>query len=462
MNKLCFVLALILLALTTPGRPESPVPSGTGQSLSMAPGARVVGISRELSGEPSIAVNPGKPQQVVVVYSPPGAAHSEDGGQTWSQPVSLVPPNYKHSSDVSVTFDTRGHAILCYIAQDSFRTPWYWGHEASRNGLFVRRSLDGGKNWEADPIPVVEYPTQQPGVPLIDKPYIVADNTNSRFAGNLYAGWTDYSLTQSAIQISRSMDGGQTWSKPLRISTHAGLPRGNDGAVVGFSGAVGADGTVYAVWVDRQRVAFTSSRDGGRTFTPARFVIDVGSLFIPLANGGNANGLPVLGIDPRPGHGRLFLTWSDYRNGDVDVFCSTSDDRGQHWTLPVRVNTDSVHNGIDQFLQWLAVDPVTGAANVVFYDRRDDPENRRINVELGRSVDGGRTFVNYCWTNQSFDSYDSGIADYTGITAWNGRVYGAWTEVTAPPEPAKEGEDLAAADLRLHLVVRVGVADFTQ
>ena len=42
----------------------------------------------------------------------------------------------------------------------------------------------------------------------------------------------------------------------------------------------------------------------------------------------------------------------------------------------VKADNDAVHNGAEQFFQWLAVDPVDGSVNVVFYDRRNDPKNR--------------------------------------------------------------------------------------
>jgi len=61
----------------------------------------------------------------------------------------------------------------------------------------------------------------------------------------------------------------------------------------------------------------------------------------------------------------------------------------------VRVNSNPLHDGTDQFMQWLAVDPVSGAANVIFYDRRGDPENKSATVTLARSSDSGKSFMNY-------------------------------------------------------------------
>src|SRR2546430_2869565 len=140
-------------------------------------------------------------------------------------------------------------------------------------------------------------------------------------------------------------------------------------------------------------------------------------------------GFPQIGVDARPGqNGALYLTWSDYRNGDVDVFCVSSTDHGKTWSKPVRVNSDPIHDGIDQFFQWMTVDPVTGDVYVQFYDRRADPANRKTRFTLARSTDSAKTFVNYAWTHESFEGQQLFVCVYTWLTAYDGRVYGIWTE----------------------------------
>lgn len=436
------------------------------QQLPPAPGARVIALTPEAGyfNEPSIAVNPHNPQQIVAAFQVPAhIAYSQDGGGSWNQAAAVAPKNYKISGDVSVTYDAHGHAILCYIAFDKLGTTNYWGHNATRNGIFIKRSLDGGKTWEENVIPVIEHATQ-PGIPFEDKPYIVADNTHSPYSGNLYVGWTEFSLTKSVILFSRSTDGGKTWSAPIEISTHEGLPRDDNGAVEGFTGAVGADGTLSVVWADGNSIVLATSRDGGRSFSPSRKILDTAPSYFDVEDVSRSNGFPEIGIDPRGGKaGILYVTWSDYRNGDVDVFCSTSRDRGRSWSPAARINSDPVHDGADQFFQWLAVDPQTGAANVIFYDRRTDPDNVKTKVTLARSNDGGKSFANYAWSEESFASHRQFIGDYLGIAAWEGRVYGAWTEVTPAP-PAKTGKEkpaAAAANGAPHrTIVKIGVAQF--
>ncbi len=431
--------------------------------LPPAPGLVIVTLTPEAGfhNEPSIAVSSMNPSRVIAAYQVPATvAFSRDGGSSWKVATGTAPADYRVSGDVSVTYDKHGAAILCYIAFDKLGTDNYWARGATRNGIFVRRSADGGATWDAQAHAVISQPTK-PGIPFEDKPYIVADNTNSKYAGNLYVGWTEFRIDESVILFSRSSDGGLTWSAPIEISTHHGLPRDDNGAVEGFTGAVAADGTVHVVWADGDSIVLASSHDGGKTFSKSHPILKTAPLYFALNGLDRANGFPQIAIDPRHGRkGLLYVTWSDYRDGDIGVFCATSDNGGKSWSNVVRVNSNSVHDGTDQFFQWLAVDPATGAANAIFYDRRLDPDNQKTTVTLARSVDGGRTFTNYAWTHDAFVTRrEEFLGDYIGIAALNNRVYGIWAEIPPPTAP-KDKSEPSQTSFRPHTVVRVGVADF--
>ena len=43
---------------------------------------------------------------------------------------------------------------------------------------------------------------------------------------------------------------------------------------------------------------------------------------LPIDTLDRANGFPQIAIDPKSN--RIYITWSDYRNGDLDVFVSSS------------------------------------------------------------------------------------------------------------------------------------------
>ncbi|MGH9359171.1 MAG: sialidase family protein, partial [Terriglobia bacterium] len=127
------------------------------QKLPRAPGAKVTNLNRTPGyfTEPGVAVNPKNPRQVAVAFQDPAhIAYSFDAGRHWQSATDVAPPDYRVSGDVSVAYDNKGHAIICTIAFDNLGTHEYWGHGATRNGIYVRRSLDGGKTWDASDIPV--------------------------------------------------------------------------------------------------------------------------------------------------------------------------------------------------------------------------------------------------------------------------------------------------------------------
>src|SRR5262249_34766531 len=172
--------------------------------LPRAPGAYVTAASEPgRSNEPSIAVDPKNPDRLVVVWQNQAhAAYSTDAGKTFAVAEGTAPPEWRTSGDVSVTYDNKGDAFLCYLALDrTGSTPRYWPRGAGRNGIFVRRSLDGGKTWEAEPVALKVFPTgKEPDIQWEDMPRIFADNNaSSPNAGNLYAGWIEWQMEQSIM-----------------------------------------------------------------------------------------------------------------------------------------------------------------------------------------------------------------------------------------------------------------------
>src|SRR5262249_62197405 len=120
-------------------------------------------------------------------------------------------------------------------------------------------------------------------------------------------------------------------STPTLCTTRAGWPRDANGSVVGIIGTVAADGTQYVVWNEGLNITLAASHDGGRTFEPSRPIFDVGPPYFGGAGGipgvSRAMGFPQIGVDASSK--TLYVTWSDFRNGDVDVFISRSSDQGR-------------------------------------------------------------------------------------------------------------------------------------
>ena len=457
MTRLSTTVALVGMAAVT---------AHVQARLPRPPGAHVVTITPpgETGSEPAIAINPNNPNQVVGVAGR-WAAYSTDGGRTFTA-IQPAGDSGRAGGDPSLAFDDKGHVFLSFLSIERNGLPGYWGHGPGANGIYVRHSADGGRTWDHEPVAVIAWTGNEPDVKLEDMPRIWADtHSSSPHRGNLYIAWIEWQIDKSIVLYSRSTDGGKTWTTPRRISTKAGLPRDDNGAVVGIIGTVAPDGTQYVVWNEGLNVTLAVSRDGGKSFGPSRPIFDVGPPYFGGASGipgvSRAMGFPQVGIDAT--NGTLYVTWSDFRNGDVDVFISRSSDRGRTWTRPMRVIDDPVHSGADQFLQWMSVDPTDGSVNVQFYDRREDPANRSTRVTLARSTDGGKTFTNYAWSEIPFTGENAFLGDYEWCSAYGGRVYGIWAEA-APEgyEVSSRGRGAAAAARpRTPTIIRVGVADFT-
>jgi hypothetical protein len=266
-----------------------------------------------------------------------------------------------------------------------------------------------------------------------DKPYVVTDDApDSPYKGNVYLAWTHFQVygshnpaDSSQIYFSRSVDSGKTYSQPMRISTTGGDCIDSSNTVEGALTAVAPNGDVYVVWAGPKGLMFVKSTDAGQTFGPEKvigFVYHGWDFDVPGID--RANGMPVTKVDLSngPNKGTIYVNWVDDRFGDHDVFLKYSRDGGKSWSNPVRVNDDKINNGKEQFFTWMAVDPVDGAVNIVYYDR-GNTDSTMTEVTLARSVDGGKTFKNYKIDQPAFDCNPKiFFGDYTGIDAYGGKV----------------------------------------
>lgn len=400
--------------------------------------------------ELSVAINPTDPDNVVIVSmaaGPPGGPRttdyayvSRDGGLSWNT-VLQPNPDHRTQGDDAVTFDARGRAFHSYIAFEGIRVA---RPRKAWNGIFVSRSDDGGTTWN-DPVPVVDHINSVE--PFEDKPWLVTDNLpDSPHFGNLYLAWTRFDVYGSAdpadstqILFSRSLDGGETFSVPFRISDSGGDAVDSDDTVEGAVPTVGPDGEVYVAWAGPRGIVFDRSMDGGWTFGEDRVIAEnPGGWDIPLPGMTRHNGMPVTGVDlsPGPDRGTVYVNWIDARNGDPDVFVMASRDGGESWGPPIRVNDDAVGNGKAQLFTWMSVDPVDGSVNVVFLDRRNTEEFAQ-EVMVARSTDGGRTFTNHRVEQEPFSCSESVFyGDYLAIAAYGGGVVAAWPHCLASGELA--------------------------
>jgi hypothetical protein len=385
--------------------------------------------------ETTISINPQNPRNVVASFYNKNLKYpfitdftytSFDGGKTWKE-VPNSNPGKRIQGDDAVAFGNDG---IVYHSFLSFFGSWDNNKVKQYSGIYVSSSTDGGLTWGQRSVVVDHINTS---APMEDKPYVAVDNSSSSpYKNNVYIAWTHFQkygsknpADSSQIYFSRSIDSGKTFSTPIRISDTGGDCLDSSNTVEGAITTVSPDGKVYVVWAGPKGLVFTESKDGGRTFSPNKVI---GFVYhgwdLPVPGIFRANGMPVTKVDLSNGKykGTIYVNWVDDRFGDPDVFVKYSRDEGKSWSNPVRVNNDKVNNGKYQFFTWMAVDPVDGSVNVVFYDRAGY-DSTETGVTLARSVDGGKTFVNYKINQPAFNcNPEVFFGDYTGIDAYNGEV----------------------------------------
>jgi hypothetical protein len=153
----------------------------------------------------------------------PMFSKTTDGGQTWSAPARISPQNnnmFTIGNQIAVLPDGTLVDVFHYGKGSGLDQP-----NASLTG--VARSTDGGKTW-SKPIrisnnPVVNDLDPDTGFPLRTGADIgggLPDIAVGPRSGDLYVVWEDsrFSGTHNDIALSKSTDGGKTWSVPRKVN----------------------------------------------------------------------------------------------------------------------------------------------------------------------------------------------------------------------------------------------------
>ena len=312
-----------------------------------------------------------------VVYS------SRDGGRTWS--VTLDSPLLDNTSDPSCAYGPDGSAyfVASYIPPAS-------GSDRSLRQMKAFRSLDGGKTW-AEPS-LLTY---------TDRESVVIDTTGGQYSGRVYVVGNHrlpVGLSTDVVAFYSS-DSGRTFAGPGK---RPGFASGYD---IGSSAnaVVAPDGTLVTVFTQVDPGAkggstplyAAVSKDGGQSFSAgARIADHIAAGNRKGTTHNNANEIPSAAIDSSQGRyrNRLYVAWPEGRSGHGQIEFAYSDDLGTSWSKPRIISDNPPSDVTTQFMPTVAVNR-DGMVGVMWYDRRNHPDNLGWDVRFIVSVDGGQTFT---------------------------------------------------------------------
>jgi hypothetical protein len=275
-----------------------------------------------------------------------GFATSTNNGATWTS--GLLPGITKwaggghndRATDASVAYDARHNAWLV----SSLTLVEAGGLHG--NAVVTSRSTDGGFTWSAP------FTTATGGD--LDKNWIVCDNSpSSPFYGNCYTEWDDHGAG-NILKMSRSSDGGQTWSAPAT----------NNSGVIGGQPVVRPDGTVVVPTANANETAIGAfnSTNGGASWSAITTIATI--RHHTVAGSLREGPLPSAEID---GAGTVYVAWADCRfrrsckSNDI-VLTHSLNATGTSWSAVARVPIDATTSGIDHFIPGLAVNKATSGA----------------------------------------------------------------------------------------------------
>ena len=452
----------------------------------------------DYQGETAVAVNPSNPLEMVAMantfyldstpacQAPTGTTYgtmtlygSSDGGVTWTYNCAPWPTDDTGSvgtqmfgSDPSVAWDSNGNAYASYMLVSS------GSGGVSSTSIVVAKSMDSGASWQSLGVVVDDLSNS---ATFDDKEMMTVDRTSNgpySHPGRIYVIWD-----QNNREVLGYSDSGQSGSWTI-------VPVDGGSGEIGGDVAVGADGTLYAVWNDLfgsraqtgEATVFSRSTDGGNTWSTPVTIATHGLLSFgnnntpPAQDQRGVNAFPSLDVDTNPASpyfGNLYVAYCDFPSGvtsgtNLNAYVVRSTDGGNTWGQPLQVNDDS--GQATHFFPWLAVDESTGTVAMAWYDTRNDAANRRVDLFFSASTDGGATFgTNRQVTTPSAAFSNSAISysdenstdnaaynanqygDYMGIAAAAGTATAVWTDTRQfYPNSASNplAEDLAAANIQ--------------
>ncbi len=398
-----------------------------------------------IANEDPIAANPKNAKQLLTGANDyscsttlQGFYNSTDGGSTWTHTCLPAISGGSGLGDPMVAYDLLGNAFAGGI-QDG----------APGQVIVVSTSTNNGTTW-GTPV-VASVPTLSGGItdkgwlqvditassPHANCLYL----SNTQFDGS----------SNSEISVSHSCDHNKTWVTkvvdteqfyPSVVDQFSDLAIGKDGTVYVSWQRCPATGTTGDCGGTKATMFVSKSTDGGNTWSkpvatasPTLAPDTCGAFYGCLPNTfERVSNIPVIAIDNSTGAnaGHLYVVYYNWTGTQLKVYVTHSTDGGTTWSAGVPVAPASATH--DQFFAWLNV-AANGDIGATWLDRRNDPNNLLYDSYLGGSANGGASFplnvkLTSVMSNPNDDGFGGGfMGDYTGNTIAGSTLYASWMDM---------------------------------
>jgi hypothetical protein len=423
--------------------------------------------------ETAVAFNVDRPRVAVAAandYVGGGVVvmRTSDAGRHWAStritPQFAGTRDYCNGGDPGVAYSRRDGAF--YISQICFFRALPFSE------VQVYKSVDNGQTWTpgrqaARAASNFNYDTGEVDDSIFnDKELIAVDNNpSSPYFGRIYVtytkfhiqpdGFSDYCPIQLAYTDSIPTENPalSTWSSTAIQPDNPGGD-GTGASANQFSApVVETNGTLDVGFVSENcndsfdpHLLFQKSTDGGQTFLPSAVQIDKAGQYADFDDGAGSDTLPptnfrapnTTSLAYSPKTGSLLFVYQNNINrptSQADISYQTSSDGGTTWSDARFLSTTSSGQPApnDQFFPWAASDE-RGRFYVIWFDRRRDPANVRINTWQAISRNDAASFSSDRISTEDWDPnlgfFTSGafIGDYNGLAASTEAVYAVWTD----------------------------------